>query len=206
MSNLGLSPLRGLANKAKTGGRQLRPPAATTTASTSPPGETVTIMKADGAGIVTHIWVTIACVSPHHLRKIILRPAGRRDQASIRAPIGDLATGHAKAKNFWSLPLQMSPQGRQGLQLLPMPFASHMKFTVTSEAEDEVQFYYYVDLELHDRLEDDMGLPRPVPPDASGGGRRDRHTSTRRRSSSTAPTPIERQELRHPRRRRARHR
>ena len=181
MSNLGLSPLRGLAKlrKAKTrrfssydrtGGNDDRLHIAT--------GETVTIAEADGAGIVTHIWVTIACASPHHLRKIILRAYWDGEtEPSIEAPIGDFfGMGHAKAKNFWSLPLQMSPQDGKGFNCyFPMPFASHMKFTVTSEAEDEVQFYYYVDLELHDRLEDDMGrfhaqfrLMRPEAADEAG--------------------------------------
>lgn len=32
-----------------------------------------------------------------------------------------------------------------------------MKFTVTNEAEHDVLFYYYIDLELHDVLEEDMG-------------------------------------------------
>ena len=38
-----------------------------------------------------------------------------------------------------------------------MPFASHMTFTITNEAEDDLLFYYYVDLELHDELEDGLG-------------------------------------------------
>ncbi|WP_026782937.1 glycoside hydrolase family 172 protein [Pleomorphomonas koreensis] len=181
MSNLGLSPLRGLAKlrKAKTrrfssydrtGGNDDRLHIAT--------GETVTIAEAAGAGIVTHIWVTIACDSPHYLRKIILRAYwDGESEPSIEAPIGDFfGMGHAKAQNFWSLPLQMSPQDGKGFNCyFPMPFGSHMKFTVTSEAEDVVQFYYYVDLELHDRLEDDMGrfhaqfrLMRPEAADETG--------------------------------------
>ena len=38
-----------------------------------------------------------------------------------------------------------------------MPFGSHMKLTVTNEAEDDLLFYYYVDLELHEELEPGLG-------------------------------------------------
>ena len=36
------------------------------------PGETVTIAEHQGAGVVTHIWATLACKSENFLRKIVL--------------------------------------------------------------------------------------------------------------------------------------
>jgi hypothetical protein len=124
------------------------------------PGQTVTLAKADGAGIVTHLWVTIDSASKHFLRKIVLRAYWDGEgEPSIECPIGDFfGMGHARTRNFASLPLQMSPQdGRAFNCYFPMPFERGMRITVTSECEHEVLFYYYVDFEAHERLEPGLG-------------------------------------------------
>jgi hypothetical protein len=124
------------------------------------PGETALIAQTGGAGIVTHIWVTLACRSPNYMRKVVLRAWwDGEEHPSIEAPIGDFfGMGHGLSANFWSLPLQMSPEDGRGFNCyFPMPFAEGMRMEVTNEAEDELLFYYYVDLELHDALEEDMG-------------------------------------------------
>ena len=52
----------------------------------------------------------------------------------------------------------MSPEdGRAFNCFFPMPFARGMRMTVTSQCEDLALFYYYVDLELHDQLEQGLG-------------------------------------------------
>ncbi len=81
------------------------------------------------------------------------------DEPSIETPIGDFfGMGHARTRNFASLPVQASPEDGKAFNCyFPMPFGSHMKFTVTNEAEDDLLFYYYVDLELHDELEEGLG-------------------------------------------------
>jgi len=163
MTNAGLSPLRGLAKLReartrrfssydRTGGNDDR--------LHIEPGTTVTIAEHDGAGIVTHIWATLACNSPNFLRKIVLRAYWDGEtEPSIEAPIGDFfGMGHGQTRNYWSLPMQASPEDGKAFNCyFPMPFGSHMKFTVTNEAEDDLLFYYYVDLELHETLEDGMG-------------------------------------------------
>ncbi|MCB2055394.1 MAG: DUF2961 domain-containing protein [Geminicoccaceae bacterium] len=162
-NNAGLSPLRGLARLRhvrsrrfssfdRTGGNDDRFHIA--------PGETVTIAETDGAGIVTHIWATLQCASPHYLRKVILRAFWDGEaEPSIECPIGDFfGMGHARTRNFVSLPLQCSPEDGKAFNCwFPMPFARGMRMTITSECEDELLFYYYVDLELHDRLEEHLG-------------------------------------------------
>ncbi|MEM6431068.1 MAG: DUF2961 domain-containing protein, partial [Deinococcota bacterium] len=114
MSNAGLSPLRGLAKL-----RQVRTRRFSSYDRTGgnddrlhiQPGETITIAETTGAGVITHIWVTIACDSQHYLRKIILRAYwDGEDTPSIECPIGDFfGMGHARTSNFSSLPLQSSP-------------------------------------------------------------------------------------------------
>jgi hypothetical protein len=124
------------------------------------PGQTVTLAKADGAGIVTHLWMAIDSASEHFLRKIVLRAYWDGEgEPSIECPIGDFfGMGHARTRSFVSLPLQMSPKdGRAFNCYFPMPFGRGMRFTVTSECEHEVLFYYYVDFEVHERLEPGLG-------------------------------------------------
>ncbi|RWD98589.1 glycoside hydrolase family 172 protein [Mesorhizobium sp.] len=163
MTQAGLSPLRGLAKLRdartrrfssydRTGGNDDR--------LHIEPGETVTIAEHEGAGIVTHIWATLACGSESFLRKAVLRAYwDGEEQPSIETPIGDFfGIGHARTKNFASLPLQASPEDGKGFNCyFPMPFATGMKMTVSNEAEHELVLYYYVDLELHDGLEAGLG-------------------------------------------------
>ncbi|MER8994267.1 glycoside hydrolase family 172 protein [Mesorhizobium sp. M0678] len=163
MDNAGLSPLRGLAKLRdaktrrfssydRTGGNDDR--------LHIEPGQTVVIAEHDGAGIVTHIWATLACESEAFLRKIVLRAYWDGEaHPSIETPIGDFfGMGHARTRNFASLPVQASPEDGKAFNCyFPMPFASHMRFTVTNEAEDDLLFYYYVDLELHEELEEGLG-------------------------------------------------
>jgi hypothetical protein len=163
MNNAGLSPLRGLAKLRdartrrfssydRTGGNDDR--------MHIEPGKTVVIAEHEGAGIVTHIWATLACKSENFLRKIVLRAWwDGEEHPSIETPIGDFfGMGHAQTRSFSSLPVQASPQDGKAFNCyFPMPFASRMKFAITNEAEDDLLFYYYVDLELHDELEEGLG-------------------------------------------------
>src|SRR3954453_7763431 len=114
MTQAGLSPLRGLAKLRdassrrfssydRTGGNDDR--------LHIEPGKTATIAEHAGAGIVTHIWATLACKSESFLAQIVLRASwdGEADP-SVEAPVGDFfGMGHARTKNFASLPVQSSP-------------------------------------------------------------------------------------------------
>lgn len=161
--NAGLSPLRGLAKLRDVRNRRFSsydPTGGNDDRFHIQPGDTVTLADTDGAGIVTHIWVTIACNSPHHLRKIVLRAYWDGEETpSIECPIGDFfGMGHGKTRNFASLPLQMSPQDGKAFNCyFPMPFERGMRMTATSECEDEVLFYYYIDYEIHEQLESGLG-------------------------------------------------
>lgn len=161
--NAGLSPLRGLPFLREVRTRRFSsydPSGGNDDRLHIQPGQTINIAETEGAGIVTHIWVTIDCKSSHYLRKIVLRAYWDGEQEpSIETPIGDFfGMGHGKTRNFASLPLQMSPQDGKAFNCyFPMPFEKGMRFTITSECEHEVLFYYYLDYEAHDRLEPGMG-------------------------------------------------
>ena len=123
MTQAGLSPLRGLpklreartrrfSSYDRTGGNDDR--------LHIEPGRTVTIAEYEGAGIVTHIWATLACKSEMFLRKIVLRAWwDGEEHPSVETPIGDFfGMGHAQTPKFREPARPGKPGGRQGLQLL----------------------------------------------------------------------------------------
>jgi hypothetical protein len=82
------------------------------------------------------------------------------EEPSVHVPVGDFfGVGHARSKNFVSAPLQMSPEdGKSFNSFFHMPFSDGARIEVTSEMEHEdVFFYYYVDYEEFDELEDGLG-------------------------------------------------
>jgi hypothetical protein len=114
------------------------------------PGGTTSILDLAQPGTVRHIWVTTGCDDQHYLRKVILR-GWWDDQASpcFEVPLGDFfGLGHAQTRNYWSLPLQMSPEDGRGFNCwFPMPFRS-ARMSVENESRLPLTLYYYVDYEL----------------------------------------------------------
>jgi hypothetical protein len=125
------------------------------------PGETVTIADIPGAGCIRHIWCTIAHPDPMHKRNMILRAYwDGQDQPSIECPIGDFfGQGWGEHYCFASLPLAAGPKDGRALNcFFPMPFADGARLTLENDSEQPCNaFYYYVDYESLERLEDDTG-------------------------------------------------
>ncbi|MBW7882539.1 MAG: DUF2961 domain-containing protein [Caldilineaceae bacterium] len=125
------------------------------------PGETATLLDTEGAGCITHIWMTSACKEAAHLRKLVLRMWwDGEENPSVEVPLGDFfGLGHAVTRNFASLPLAMAPQNGKGLVCyFPMPFASRARVEVSSEcSEAPARLYYYIDYEQYDQLAENMG-------------------------------------------------
>ena len=76
----------------------------------------------------------------------------------LEAPIGDFfGIGHGIVKNFWSLPLTMSPQEGRGFNsYFPMPFARGARLEIANEGDSGMIFYYYIDYEEHESIADDL--------------------------------------------------
>jgi hypothetical protein len=124
------------------------------------PGEQVSLADIAGAGCINHIWCTHACAQPHFLRRVVLRARWDNEaDYSVEVPLGDFfGVGHAQTVNFSSLPLQMSPSdGRAFNCWFPMPFGTRAEFFLHNEADVPMNFYYYIDYELHDAIPADMG-------------------------------------------------
>lgn len=121
------------------------------------PGETATLAEMVGPGAVRHVWMTIACPEEAFLRRLVLRAYWDGEEApSVDVPVGDFfGLGHGLTRDFWSLPLQMSPEDGRGFNCwFPMPFR-HARLELVNESGAEALVYYYVDYEVGDGVGDE---------------------------------------------------
>jgi hypothetical protein len=111
------------------------------------PGKTAVLAEIKGPAAIHHIWVTISA-EPFYGRKIILRMYwDGEESASVEAPIGDFfGVGHGLNRNFSSLPINCSSNGRARNCYWYMPFQKSARITATNEGTRTVgAFYYYID-------------------------------------------------------------
>ena len=126
-----------------------------------PAGTTKEIFSAEGAGIVTHIWVTINHRDKLSRRNLILRMYWDRETSpSVQSPIGDFfGQGFAEFYNYSTPFLSSGPaEGRSMVCYFPMPFSNGARITVENDSEIDVSnFYYYVDYEEHEKIGSEVG-------------------------------------------------
>lgn len=108
------------------------------------PGAAATVLDVQGAGVITHIWFTIASDDDYHLKNLVLRAWWDGETTpSVEAPIGDffglglgqyfvyeselLAVASVKALNAY----------------FKMPFAKGAKITVTNEGNVKTNALYF---------------------------------------------------------------
>jgi hypothetical protein len=114
------------------------------------PGETRVMMAEEAPGCIRHIWMTVGGDDTFP-RKLVLRMFWDGEETpSVEAPLGDFfGIGHGTFKNFWSLPLQMSPDDGRGFNCwFPMPFDT-ARIELTNEGELPVNVYFYFDYEQY---------------------------------------------------------
>lgn len=125
------------------------------------PGARADLARIDGAGIIKHIWFTIAHRDPMSRRNLALRMYwDGEDQPSVESPVGDFfGQGWGQTYNFVSLPLAAAPRDGRALNCyFPMPFSAGARIEIENQSDDRVDaFYYYVDYEERDRIGEDTG-------------------------------------------------
>jgi hypothetical protein len=115
-----------------------------------------------GAGMINHIWITIA-PPPENLNRndIILRIFwDGNDFPSVESPIGPFfGQGWNESYNFACLPLAVGPvEGRAMVSYFVMPFAKGAKIEIENQNDQEIEaFYYYVDYIELKELSKEMG-------------------------------------------------
>lgn len=120
------------------------------------PGETLTLLDADGPGVVSHVWITIASPERYHLKKIALRMYWDNEATpSVEAPVGDFfGLGLGDYFRYQSTPLAVGSDKALNC-FFPMPFQKHARITVTNEGKDKVDaFYFNIDYRAY---------PHPLP-------------------------------------------
>jgi len=111
------------------------------------PGATLTVLDADGPGMISHIWFTIATGEPYHLKRIVLRIYWDGEaNPSVEAPIGDFfGLGLGTYRNWQSEMLSVGSDKSLN-SFFPMPFRHHARITITNEGKQRIgSFYYNID-------------------------------------------------------------
>jgi hypothetical protein len=122
-------------------------------------GETRTLAKLEGPGVITHVWFTIATAEAYHLKRLVLRIYWDGEETpSVEAPIGDFF-GLGLGEYFLYESEVLSVGSQKALNtFFPMPFRRSAEIRVTHEGEMPVTaFYYNVDYEKHQSLPEDVG-------------------------------------------------
>ncbi len=124
-----------------------------------PAGGTITLMDEEGPGMVTHFWNTVGSYDLNYARALVLRVYyDGLETPSVEAPLGDFfAVGHGAHKDFTSLPMTTSSNGRSRVSYWQMPFRESIKITVTNENEamEVNSFYFYLNWRKLDALPED---------------------------------------------------
>lgn len=123
------------------------------------PGETRTIAEMEGAGAITHIWITVCSKDPKHLKNFVLRMYwDGEDSPSVESPLGDFfGLGHNLYYQYACLPIQIGTD--RGLNCFwRMPYSNGARITVTNEGPIACRaFYFYVDYQKYSSLPADTG-------------------------------------------------
>lgn len=107
------------------------------------PGAVQELFNQQGAGVITHIWFTIAAQSPLHLKELVLRAYwDGNSKPSIETPVGDFfGLNLGDYVIYESQYLSCSP-GKSLNCYFSMPYRNGARMTVTNEGSRDVGAYY----------------------------------------------------------------
>jgi len=110
-------------------------------------GEKATIMDVKGAGVISHIWITIAPGADQLNRNdIIIRMYWDGNSfPSVESPIGPFfGNGWDETYNFVSAPLAVTPGwGKSYVSYFAMPFAEGAKIEIENQSDKEISSFYF---------------------------------------------------------------
>ena len=108
------------------------------------PGQAATLLDITGAGVVTHIWFTIASSDPMHLKNLVLRAWWDGESTpSVETPIGDFfGLGLGEYFVYQSALLAVAPIKALNAYF-QMPFSTSARITVTNEGKVRTNALYY---------------------------------------------------------------
>lgn len=123
--------------------------------------ESVVLADIACAGIIRHIWATIACFDPVMQRNAILRMyCDSEIHPSVESPIGDSFRNECTEQyNFISLPLATAPMEDQAMNCyFPMPFSNGARITFENQSTNTIRcLYYVIYYEAHEKIANSIG-------------------------------------------------
>ncbi|HMD70831.1 MAG TPA: glycoside hydrolase family 172 protein [Bryobacteraceae bacterium] len=121
------------------------------------PGAALEVFKADGPGVISHIWFTIAARSGDHLKELVLRAYWDGNaRPSVEAPIGDFFGLNLNTYQIYQSEYLACSPGKSLNCYFAMPYKRSARLTVTNEGKQDVgSFYSNIDYMTAPRLPDD---------------------------------------------------
>jgi len=127
-----------------------------------PAGQTLTLAQIPGAGVIRHIWITVADRTeggPFVLRDLVLRAFwDGSDSPAIEVPLGDFfCNGFATRALVNSAPIVVAPTGGMN-SYFPMPFRNGARLTLESQhAADLPHVFFQIDYTTGEDVDPSVG-------------------------------------------------
>jgi Protein of unknown function (DUF2961) len=121
------------------------------------PGGTRELFAAEGPGVISHIWFTIAADSPNHLKEIVIRIYwDGNSKPSVEVPVGDFF-GLNLGQYFVYQSAFLNCSSVKALNCyFAMPFRKSARITATNESSRRVgAFYSNIDYQIVPSLPDE---------------------------------------------------
>jgi len=114
------------------------------------PGQTMTILDADGPGMISHIWFTLNDNEPYHLKRIVMRMYWDGEESpSVETPIGDFFGLGNGIYYGWESAVLSAGNDRALNSYFPMPYAKHARITITNDGKQSLSnLYWNIDYRL----------------------------------------------------------
>jgi len=120
------------------------------------PGETKAVFNANGPGVISHIWFTIAAPSAYHLKEIVVRMYwDGNSKPSVEVPVGDFFGLNLGIYNVYQSAFLNCSSVKALNCYFAMPFRKSARITATNEGSSKVNaFYSNIDYQLVPALSD----------------------------------------------------
>jgi hypothetical protein len=106
------------------------------------PGQTLDIFQAKGAGMISHIWFTIAAGS-NHLKELVIRMYwDGNGRPSVESPIGDFFGLNLGEYTIYESEYLACSPGRSLNCYFAMPYRTEARISVTNEGKQNVGSFY----------------------------------------------------------------
>jgi len=114
------------------------------------PGATKEVFNAEGPGVISHIWFTIAAPSPNHLKEIVIRMYwDGQSKPSVEVPVGDFFGLNLGQYNVYQSAFLNCSSVKALNCYFSMPFRRSARITATNEGSQKVgSFYSNIDYQL----------------------------------------------------------